>query len=749
MAFQARVNQLLRIDEVSHYIVEHPSVPGMPYGQEGRQAIVYQLASDLGKRALKVFKSRFITPSSVTLADHLATLAHLPGLQVCQRVVLTPQRHASLLREYPDLTYAVVMPWVDGPTWTEMMLNKNTTSHPSLTPDQSLMFARACAHVLSTMEQRAVAHCDISGSNMLLPALVISYRPNDLSPIALVDVEELYAPNLERPRKLPAGSQGYAHKTSPDGLWSAEADRFAGAVLIAEILGWCDSQVRGSAWGESYFDPEEIQKDTERYQNILRVLRGRWGGRVAELFDRAWRSETLTECATFGEWLATLPGSDADRAFPIRAGTGAEVDRLIVLAQQRESRGDLSGAVAVYRNAIAHLPTRTPMHDELLTIVENLEKRQRIQDQVNEMASQAELLAQNGRWREAATAYRTVMAHASQSPQLEAWRAALQKCEEEARLAQLFDGGVDALARHEWSTAQELLGQVVLQRPTYARKGRRATTLVEESHRGATKPNAMPLLPWLLLGVAIFIGLLITVSAILLLLAVAPLQPTASDAERAANTSPLLTATQVGSALAEVKSVTAVPFPSSIYTPVPVQTLAPTPVFDVNLVPNGSFETVNSGWTPRNYAWPSITMQWTTDWAKSGAHSVMIGDLPAADSSTMPTANWVSGFIRVEPNSAYIAGFSYCSINGQIVQWSVTAYDSSHQQLGQTTAGGATSSNPNCNGEMRSEFMPGELRNGTNPRVEYVTINIGVTNPPNSPRALGPTYFDDVYLYKK
>jgi hypothetical protein len=43
MPFQPQVNQELTIDDVTYRIAEHPAAPGIPYGQEGRQAIVYQL----------------------------------------------------------------------------------------------------------------------------------------------------------------------------------------------------------------------------------------------------------------------------------------------------------------------------------------------------------------------------------------------------------------------------------------------------------------------------------------------------------------------------------------------------------------------------------------------------------------------------------------------------------------------------------------------------------------------------------
>ena len=97
----------------------------MPYGQEGRQAVVYLIESDDGTRqALKAFKSRFRVPALVTQAGLLVQYASLRGLRVCERTVLSPRKHADLLAQEPDLVYAVVMPWIEGPTWMQVMLDK-------------------------------------------------------------------------------------------------------------------------------------------------------------------------------------------------------------------------------------------------------------------------------------------------------------------------------------------------------------------------------------------------------------------------------------------------------------------------------------------------------------------------------------------------------------------------------------------------------------------------------------------------
>ena len=78
--------------------------------------------------------------------------------------------------------------------------------------------------------------------------------------VELVDVEQMYSPKMDRPDVLLAGSPGYAaHRTVHSGLWSSYADRFAGAVIIAEMLGWSDPAIVNRAWGESYFDQHEMQ----------------------------------------------------------------------------------------------------------------------------------------------------------------------------------------------------------------------------------------------------------------------------------------------------------------------------------------------------------------------------------------------------------------------------------------------------------------------------------------------------------
>jgi hypothetical protein len=409
--FRPNAHDELTIAGVTYRVAEHPAAPGFPYGQEGRAGIVYALTpvpapagrevGGEGRVALKVFKPRFRTPALVAQAEKLAAFAGLPGLQVARRTVLIPQRDADLLRREPDLTYAVLMPWVEGPTWQEVLLEKRP-----LTPQQALTLAHALAEILSQMEQHGIAHCDLSGPNVLLPALT----PASGSPapggrgargegVALVDLEGLYAPGFGRPEALSSGSAGYAHAQAAAGLWSPNADRFAGAVLLAEMLGWCASEVTQAAWGESYFDPQEMQQDSARYQALLAALQRHWGDAVARLFARAWHSETLADCPTFGEWLLALPltpspqppsplpqageekgvaAQPAGEAVRAAVEVTAEIRAFVQAARRMEEQRDLESALKLYRQALGLAqgdPALRSLAHEIELTVQDVEKR--------------------------------------------------------------------------------------------------------------------------------------------------------------------------------------------------------------------------------------------------------------------------------------------------------------------------------------------------------------------------------------
>ena len=416
--------QTLNIDGITYNVAEHPSAPGIPFCQEGRAAWVYQLiAENQTKRALKVFKPHFRDPSQVGLAKKIEHFSDLPGLEVCRRQVLSGQQHIDLLRQYPELTYTVLMPWIEGPTWFDVISGKK-----EITSEQSLNVANAFIRTLVTMEETGIAHCDLSGANLILPMLA------EGKSIALVDVEGLYGPQLTVPRQIMSGTSGYAHKSVQHGIWAAEADRFAGAILIAEMLGWCEKPIREAAWSDSYFKPTEMHQDTERYEALEAVLYEHWGANVSRLFTQAWHSDSLQDCPTFGEWLVALP---SDSTTSTTGNRNAIAQQLVAQASAYEAAGDLDAALQSYKQAQT-FATAPGLVEELKLIIQELEDQ------------------------------------AAHKPETE--------------LDLLFNKALEEYQKQAWQGAEELLQEVVRQEPGYHQGSYEASTLLKEVQTHINKP---------------------------------------------------------------------------------------------------------------------------------------------------------------------------------------------------------------------------------------------------------------------
>ena len=296
MPFRPTVGSSIQASQTTLTFSEHPSAKNMPYGQAGRKATVYQVVDGQGiKYALKVFTRAFQSTQTERGAKSLKAFVDLPGLGVCRRLVVTPDNHASLLEKHPDLRYAVLMPWVEGNTWQECVLGCMP-----VTQAQSLEMAKRLSAALSEMEKAGLAHCDLSGANV-----IVSFTSGRID-VMFVDVEDMYGPEFEKPGSLPIGTPGFNHKGLAKGSWFGNADRFSGAVLLAEMLAWCDDRVRRIAYGDTFFDPKEMQSSSERYQVILRALRDHWGNWVGDLFAKAWYSETLEQCPSLDDWNRTI-----------------------------------------------------------------------------------------------------------------------------------------------------------------------------------------------------------------------------------------------------------------------------------------------------------------------------------------------------------------------------------------------------------------------------------------------------------
>jgi serine/threonine protein kinase len=323
--FNPTLKTQIAIGDTEYTFAPHPVVPTLVWGQEGRHAIVYRIepvgyqrgatralgtnGGYNGAYALKIFRPAFRHPGLLESAEALAWAHELPGMRVCDQRVITRESYPELVARYEDFNYAMLMPWIDGQTWFDYLSKRERT-----TLDQSRALAESLAWVLYALELNHLAHCDLSSGNVIIDPAQDS--------IHLVDVEDLYSPWLTPPPMVPAGSPGYQHRdVASSGQWGPTADRFAGAVLICEMLAWAHPAIREDAWAESYFAPDELQQDTLRYRRLVEVLQ-QFDPAFAEVFEAAWRSTGLENCPPIKDWydlMDSLPRDPVARWAPIDA----------------------------------------------------------------------------------------------------------------------------------------------------------------------------------------------------------------------------------------------------------------------------------------------------------------------------------------------------------------------------------------------------------------------------------------------
>ncbi|GCE06554.1 serine/threonine-protein kinase [Dictyobacter aurantiacus] len=302
--FHPHQGMLLPIGAAYYHFLPHPYFPDdrqEVFVLEGGEAFVYKL-HHLGEKrdyALKVMKPGFRDPYSLQVARHLAQYTNVPGLFLARRTCLTREQYPTLIRRFPELEYAVLMPWLESRTWTGLLLDPVASRH--YTPSNARKLATATAHVLWNLEDRLLAHTDIAGSNVVLSP--------DVQQIQLIDLDAMYIHGLKMPKRHSRGSPGYQHPNQDErGQWRADGDRFAGAILLAEMLTWWNPIIRAETpeGSESLFSPQELQRrDATRWRRVRRTLE-QMNPALRDLFDQAWASRRIEDCPDFGSWSMCL-----------------------------------------------------------------------------------------------------------------------------------------------------------------------------------------------------------------------------------------------------------------------------------------------------------------------------------------------------------------------------------------------------------------------------------------------------------
>lgn len=136
----------------------------------------------------------------------------------------------------------------------------------------------------------------------------------DTRAIDLIDVEDMYGARFARPSAIPHGTDGYNHREArAHGQWQANGDRFSGAILICEVLGWYDPHLRTAANEDgTFFEANDMQQDGPRVTLLRQAIGTHPGfsaayrGTLLRLFETAWNSSRLDECPTLETWSQAL-----------------------------------------------------------------------------------------------------------------------------------------------------------------------------------------------------------------------------------------------------------------------------------------------------------------------------------------------------------------------------------------------------------------------------------------------------------
>ena len=231
----------------------------------------------------------------------------------------------------------------------------------------------------------------------------------------------------------------------------------------------------------------------------LPYWRREWGKGTAALLERAWGSDSLSDCPTFGDWLARLPHevpeftprllSTGVGTAPVKveapednteAGPGAAIDpnlgpthaarSMMAAARQFEEKGDLASARTSYHLALSLAPAGGALARELSIIVAELESGEKPKSEGKRVVPLISAVKTDAQGPEPAPV----------SPSSSASNA-------EDEINSLFYGGLAASKGKRWAEARELLSEVVRRQPDYEHNGLQARKMLDEAeaHVGA------------------------------------------------------------------------------------------------------------------------------------------------------------------------------------------------------------------------------------------------------------------------
>ncbi len=263
--------------------------------------------------ALKQFNDVFRTSVNIHKSKIISEHRDIQGLLAANRTCLTKDNY-SPKDGFEQFLYAIHMPWISGKSWSNVV-----SAGEPIPLDYSLKLARSFAKTNADLEKNGLAHCDLAGGNFIIS--------EGFSEVQLIDIEEMYDSQLDVPKPLPQGTEGYnLPNIVQKGYWGNDADRFSASIIIIEMLIWQSQNLislKNHKNSETFFDSNEFgDKTSKRFQAIQPYLAqlntdpNLDNEKLLKLFLQVWSAKTPSDCPPLSEWVDALGEGPGDTYMP-------------------------------------------------------------------------------------------------------------------------------------------------------------------------------------------------------------------------------------------------------------------------------------------------------------------------------------------------------------------------------------------------------------------------------------------------
>lgn len=285
----------------------HPNFSTVPAMLSGDQGTTYELLDNTDNRwMLKKFAA-----GREPTAEYVAAIQHLVPTRSqfesgYKRIVLKEAvAEPSSYQEPEFLAWTegtILMPHVAGYTWGELM-QIITDGGRALSKIERLLLCSRLSEAVDLLEASGLSHRDLSHSNVIVDALNVE--------VSLIDWDSLYHNSLPQQANSPAGSDGYIApfvringSVDPDRTWKEHADRFALALLNAELLTVSSGSRRHVDGG--LFDQAELNARAGQTLIAVRNRLRQLSRAAATLLDAALNATSFEQCPSPVAWLDAI-----------------------------------------------------------------------------------------------------------------------------------------------------------------------------------------------------------------------------------------------------------------------------------------------------------------------------------------------------------------------------------------------------------------------------------------------------------